>query len=79
MQTVKAALVTGAGRRIGADIARRLAAEGYAVALFANSSLGGAQALASEIGGGARAFAADLTDPAGAARAFGKRWRRWGR
>jgi NAD(P)-dependent dehydrogenase (short-subunit alcohol dehydrogenase family) len=66
----KVALVTGAGRRIGADIARALAREGYAVALFANSSLASAQALADELGGGARAFAADLADPEGAARVF---------
>ncbi len=68
----KVALVTGAGRRIGADIARRLAREGYAVALLANASLGGARALAAEIGGGARAFAADLSDPEGAARVLGE-------
>ncbi len=69
----KVALVTGAGRRIGADIARRLAREGYAVALFANASFDGAQALAAEIargGGEARAYFADLTDPEGAAGVF---------
>jgi NAD(P)-dependent dehydrogenase (short-subunit alcohol dehydrogenase family) len=69
----KVALVTGAGRRIGADIARCLAREGYAVALIANASLAGAEALAAEIaraGGRAQAFAADLADPEAAARAF---------
>jgi len=64
----KVALVTGAGRRIGADIARRLAREGFVVALFANGSLAAAERLAAEIGG--RAFAADLADPQAAARAF---------
>jgi NAD(P)-dependent dehydrogenase (short-subunit alcohol dehydrogenase family) len=66
----KVALVTGAGRRIGADVARRLAREGYAVALFANASSQGANELAEEIargGGHARAFAVDLTDPEAAA------------
>jgi len=66
----RVALVTGAGRRIGADIARRLAREGYAVALIANASLDGARALAAEIGG--RAFAADLADPEAARAAFGE-------
>ena len=64
----RVALVTGAGRRIGADIARALAREGYAVALLANASLDGAQALADELGG--KAFHADLADPEGAQRAF---------
>jgi NAD(P)-dependent dehydrogenase (short-subunit alcohol dehydrogenase family) len=64
----KVALVTGAGRRIGADIARRLAREGYAVALFANGSLDAAEALATETGG--KAFRADLADPQAAAAAF---------
>ena len=69
----KAALVTGAGRRIGADIVRRLAREGYAVAVFANASLDAAEGLAQEIaeaGGEARGFRADLADPAAAALAF---------
>jgi NAD(P)-dependent dehydrogenase (short-subunit alcohol dehydrogenase family) len=69
----KGALVTGAGRRIGADIARRLAREGYAVALLANSSLEDANALAQEIaatGGEARAYRADLADPQAAVAAF---------
>jgi NAD(P)-dependent dehydrogenase (short-subunit alcohol dehydrogenase family) len=70
----KVALVTGAGRRIGADIARALAHEGYAVALLANASLGDAEALARNIaqaGGEARAFHADLADPEAAAAALG--------
>lgn len=64
----KVALVTGAGRRIGADIARRLAREGYRVALVANGSLEAAEALAAELGG--RAFRADLADPHAAQAAF---------
>ena len=69
----KVALVTGAGRRIGADIARRLARENYELALFANASLDGAAQLAAEIereGGAAHAFAVDLLDPEAAARAL---------
>jgi NAD(P)-dependent dehydrogenase (short-subunit alcohol dehydrogenase family) len=69
----KVALVTGAGRRIGADIARRLAREGFAVALTANASLDSARRVAEEIvasGGEARVYGADLADPEAAAAAF---------
>jgi NAD(P)-dependent dehydrogenase (short-subunit alcohol dehydrogenase family) len=69
----KVALVTGAGRRIGADIARRLAREGYSVALTANASVDSARRVADEIvagGGEARVYRADLADPEGAAAAF---------
>lgn len=64
---IGAALVTGAGRRIGATIARRLAEAGYAVALHCRQSRGEAEDLAREIaaaGGRAAAFAEDLCDPA---------------
>jgi NAD(P)-dependent dehydrogenase (short-subunit alcohol dehydrogenase family) len=69
----KVALVTGAGRRIGADIARRLAREGFAVALTANASVDSARRVADEIvagGGEARVYRADLANPEGAAAAF---------
>lgn len=45
----KAAIVTAAGRGVGAAIANELVAEGYRVSLFSNS--GGAVQLAQELGG----------------------------
>ncbi len=75
------ALVTGAGKRIGADIVRRLAREGYALALLASSSFADADELAREIeaaGGRAEAFAADLSDPLAGANALGAAARRLG-
>lgn len=56
----RAALVTGGGRRIGATICRRLAAEGFRVAVHYNRSRAEAEALAAEIGG--VALAADLAE-----------------
>ena len=56
----KAALVTGAGRGIGAATARALAAEGAKVAVHYNTSRGPAEVLAAEIGG--VALQADLRD-----------------
>lgn len=61
------ALVTGGGRRIGAHLARTLAARGYAVAIHYRSSAAEAESLAEEIarsGGRAAALQADLGDPA---------------
>jgi len=72
---VKTAFVTGAGKRIGRDIARRLARDGWRLALLARASLEGARALAAEIvagGGEAAAFSVDLADPEGSAAAFAK-------
>lgn len=66
-----AALVTGAGRRIGAAIARRLSRDGHAVALHVNASAKEAEALAAElrsVGGRAIVLAGDLADPATPAR-----------
>jgi 3-oxoacyl-[acyl-carrier protein] reductase len=53
-------LVTGATRGIGAAIARQLAASGARVAVHYGRGREAAEAMAAEIGNGARAFGADL-------------------
>jgi 3-oxoacyl-[acyl-carrier protein] reductase len=61
------ALVTGASRGLGAHIARRLAADGWPVAINYRSDADGAERLAAEIleqGGQAAALRADITDEA---------------
>ena len=61
----RTALVTGAARRIGAAIARDLAAHGWGVAIHYNTSSVEAEAVAAEIraaGGRAVAVKADLAD-----------------
>jgi len=61
----KIALVTGAGRGVGREIALNLAAEGAAVAVNYRSSAKDAETLVAEItgnGGKARAYAADVAD-----------------
>jgi NAD(P)-dependent dehydrogenase (short-subunit alcohol dehydrogenase family) len=45
------ALVTGSSSGIGAEVARRLAAEGYAVVVTSRSSAEAGQAVAAEVGG----------------------------
>lgn len=64
--TARAALVTGAARRIGRAVALALSRAGYAVALHANRSRAEAERLAAEIagaGGRAAVVLADLADP----------------
>ena len=61
----RTALVTGAARRIGAAIARDLAAHGWRVALHANTSRAEAERVAAEIraaGGDASVVVGDLSD-----------------
>lgn len=55
-------LVTGGAKRLGAAIARRLAADGWRVAVHYGTSAPEAEALAAEIGG--VAVQGDLADPA---------------
>ncbi|RXF73564.1 SDR family oxidoreductase [Hansschlegelia zhihuaiae] len=60
------ALVTGAGRRIGAEIARALGGAGYAVAVHCRHSATEANGICAEIvaeGGRASVLVADLAEP----------------
>jgi pteridine reductase len=57
------ALVTGGGKRVGAEVARALAGRGYRVAVHYHRSRDGAERLAAELGAGSGAFPADLAAP----------------
>ncbi len=64
--TPRAALITGAGRRIGRAVALALSRAGYAVVLHANRSRAAAEKLAAEIvatSGRAHVVLGDLAMP----------------
>jgi NAD(P)-dependent dehydrogenase (short-subunit alcohol dehydrogenase family) len=62
----RTAVVTGGARRIGAEICRALAADGWHLLIHHRRSGGEAEALAAELGD-ARTVCADLADPGAAA------------
>jgi pteridine reductase len=71
----RVALVTGAGRRLGRELARALAGRGMTLAIHHHASGDGARALRDDVtaaGGRAECFSADLTD-ADAARSLPRR------
>ncbi len=73
--TQKVAIITAAGRGMGAACARELAAQGYALALMSPS--GSAVALAQELGGWG--MAGSVTEPADLERLVGETMGRYGR
>jgi pteridine reductase len=71
----RVALVTGAGRRLGRELARALAGRGMTLAIHHHASVDGARALRDEVlgaGGRAECFAGDLTDAEEARRLPGR-------
>jgi NAD(P)-dependent dehydrogenase (short-subunit alcohol dehydrogenase family) len=68
-QGPRTAIVTGGARRIGRELCRALAEDGWYVVIHCGRSIAEAEALAAELGQ-ARAVSADLADPAAAATVF---------
>src|SRR5205823_763152 len=78
----KVAVVTGASKGIGAEVARHLAAEGASVVVNYASSKAGAEKVVSEItgkGGKAVAVQADVAKPEDIRRLFAETTRAFGR
>jgi NAD(P)-dependent dehydrogenase (short-subunit alcohol dehydrogenase family) len=69
MNSIPVCAVVGVGPGIGAAVARQFARNGHAVALLARRTEF-TQALATEIGGGARAYSCDVADPEAIAQTF---------
>lgn len=65
----RTAIVTGGAKRIGAAIARALAADGWHLLVHCNNSVAEAEALAAELGNAA-IVSAELADPVAAERIF---------
>ncbi len=63
---METAIVTGGAKRIGAEICRALAADGWHVLIHCNRSVAEAEALAAELGQ-ASVVRAELADPDAAA------------
>ena len=68
-QGPRTAIVTGGAKRIGAEIARALAADGWHLLIHCNRSRAAADALAAELGNAA-VVAAELAEPDAAERVF---------
>jgi NAD(P)-dependent dehydrogenase (short-subunit alcohol dehydrogenase family) len=68
-QGARTAIVTGGAKRIGAAIARALAADGWHLLIHCNRSAAEAEALAAELGTG-KVVSADLAEPDAADRIF---------
>ena len=66
----RTAIVTGGAKRIGAEIARALSADGWHLLIHCNRSRTEAEALAAELGNAA-VVTADLADPSAAERIVG--------
>jgi len=77
--TGKTILVTGASRGIGRSLAEGLAGAGATVAAHFNQNRAAAEDLAETLGHGARAFQADLADPASCESLFGEVAETYGR
>jgi NAD(P)-dependent dehydrogenase (short-subunit alcohol dehydrogenase family) len=69
MQGARTAIVTGGAKRIGAAIARALAADGWRLLIHCNRSVAEAEALAAELGN-AKVVQAELADADAAERIF---------